>query len=207
MHTYVNFFAGVLLAVRDIAVPGVQGWTRHCQQWSLLGTKGSPGSIREPHHGQQLSERPQTGYVPWNDARVAHTDQASSTCSFPMTRHIPTKRQQGYFTVTVLIMAHFVHSEHLYWSGNQSHPQSSSLLEPENISPGKYQCHLRPLWSSLLATNTCECLKFTQFFVTWNRQQTVNYFVGEKSFQLEIPYLKKFGTLIIYVEWRRRQNF
>jgi hypothetical protein len=40
MHTYVNSFAGVLLAVRDIAVPGVQGWTRHCQQWSLLGAEG-----------------------------------------------------------------------------------------------------------------------------------------------------------------------
>jgi len=51
---------------------------------------------------------------------------------------------QGYFTVTVLIMAHFVHSEHLYWSGNQTQPQSTSLLEPENISPGKYQCQMRP---------------------------------------------------------------
>ncbi|XP_069686304.1 uncharacterized protein [Periplaneta americana] len=41
----------------------------------------------------------------------------------------------GYFTVTVLIMAHFVHSEHLYWSGNLTHPQSNSLLETEGISP------------------------------------------------------------------------
>jgi len=40
MHIYDNSFAGVLLAVRDIAVPGVQGWTRHCQQWSLLGAEG-----------------------------------------------------------------------------------------------------------------------------------------------------------------------
>ncbi|XP_023725111.1 uncharacterized protein LOC111874115 isoform X1 [Cryptotermes secundus] len=41
----------------------------------------------------------------------------------------------GYFSVTVLIMGHFVHSEQLYWSGNHTEPQSDSLLEPDVISP------------------------------------------------------------------------
>jgi hypothetical protein len=44
---------------------------------------------------------------------------------------------QGYFTVTVLIMTHFVHSERLYWSGNHTQPQSNSLLEPGVISTSK----------------------------------------------------------------------
>ncbi|XP_021917484.1 uncharacterized protein LOC110828780 [Zootermopsis nevadensis] len=41
----------------------------------------------------------------------------------------------AYFSVTVVIMAHFVYSEHLYWSGNQTQPLSNSFLEPEVISP------------------------------------------------------------------------
>jgi hypothetical protein len=42
---------------------------------------------------------------------------------------------QGYFSVTVLIMGHFVHSEQLYWSGNHSQPHSDSLLEPDVTPP------------------------------------------------------------------------
>jgi hypothetical protein len=56
---------------------------------------------------------------------------------------------QAYFSVTLLMMAHFVHHERLYWAGNQTQPQSSSLLEPEAISGSKYQSWAVPWLRSL----------------------------------------------------------
>lgn len=47
---------------------------------------------------------------------------------------------QLYFALTTVITTNFLDQERQYLAGNRSAPESASFLEPETISPGKFNC-------------------------------------------------------------------
>ncbi|KAG6458029.1 hypothetical protein O3G_MSEX010624 [Manduca sexta] len=43
-----------------------------------------------------------------------------------------------YFSITIVTMGHFIEVEQRYLNGDMTEPESESFLEPEKITPSKY---------------------------------------------------------------------